>query len=306
MRILVFGGHGFIGSHTANALLEAGHEVSVAGYHLVEPFNQLNKDIESHIGDVRDIDFLKELIHRVQPEVIYHFASLQGYTAKPSLFIDINVTGMWKLFEAIESWPKWRTLKRFILASSEAVYRPRARRIESDPKDPPSVYGKSKVFQEASALFSCNKLKIPMIAMRYAIVLGPGQSLQSSESGILRNWYHSWKQGVPAEIYGDGEQERGFVHVADVVRANLAVLSDTVEESPYNISGTHAEIKDVAKIFQKLTRCAFETLNRDVRPGGEYTLYMECNRAKDSFGWEPQKTLVEMVGDFLESAKSNG
>ena len=301
MRILIVGGHGFIGSHLTTALLDAGHEVYVYGSRLVEPSKNLDRRAYSMQGDIRDLSVLKPAVERAKPEVIYHFAAVQGYTADSTLFMDVNVTGTWKIFQAIESWKEWRTLKRFILASSESVYLPKSRRIESDTQKPPSAYGLSKVFQERSAQYKCDELGITLVAMRYAIVLGPGQSLQSSESGILRNWYHALNQGIPAEIYGDGTQERGFVHVADATDANLAALSG--EAGSYNVCSTHASVNQVAKIFEELTDCQFETLGRDVRPGGEYTLWSESARARKFLGWQPKHSLRDMVADFLHSVE---
>ena len=302
MRILIVGGHGFIGSHLTTALLDDGHEVYVYGNRLVEPSKNPDKRAYSMQGDIRDLSVLKPAVERAKPEVIYHFAAVQGYTADPTLFMDINVTGTWKLFQAIESWREWRTLRQFILASSESVYRPSSRRVESDPQDPPSVYGLSKVFQEQSAQHKCDELGISLSAMRYSIVLGPGQSLQSTESGILRNWYHAWKQKIPAEIYGDGTQERGFVHVEDVTSANVAALS--WEGLAYNVCAVHASVNEVAAVFKEITGCEFEVLGRDIRPGGEYTLWSESSKARYCLGWKPKRGLREMVEDFISSAEN--
>ena len=266
MKALLTGGAGFIGSHTADALLRKGFGVRVLDS-LEEPVHPgrrvpeyLDGRIEFIRGDVRDEHALLAALRGC--EVVYHFAAFQDYLPTFSRFFDVNVTSTALIYELIvrEKLP----VRKVIVASSQAtlgegLYRdatgkpllPDIRPTEQlergewevrtppdftgplrwQPTDetvanPQNQYGLSKIAEERVALSLGKRYKIPTVAMRYSITQGPRQSFYNAYSGACRVFCLNFHLGREPMIYEDGRQVRDFVNIQDVVDANLLVLED--------------------------------------------------------------------------------
>ena len=266
MRVLITGGAGFIGSHTADALLREGHEVRVLDS-LEPPVHPdrrapgyLDSRIELVVGDVRDEGVLLSAMQGC--DAIYHLAAFQDYLPTFSRFFDVNVTSTALMYELIvrERLP----VQKVIVASSQATLgeglyhdadgRPCLPDIRSDeqlaagewecrpptgfrgpltwqPTDetvanPQNQYGISKIAEEKIALHLGRRYGIPSVAMRYSIVQGPRQSFYNAYSGACRVFSLAFHQGIEPPIYEDGRQIRDFVNIHDVVGANLLALRD--------------------------------------------------------------------------------
>ena len=266
MKVLITGGAGFIGSHTADALLREGHSVRVIDS-LEEPIHPghrvpdyLDKRIEFIRGDVRDADAMLKAMQGC--DVVYHLAAFQDYLPTFSRFFDVNVTSTALIYELIvrESLP----VKKVIVASSQAalgegLYRDAAGKTllpdirptkqleqglwqcqapsgfkgplqwqatDETVANPQNQYGLSKIAEERVALSLGRRYEVPTVAMRYSIVQGPRQSFYNAYSGACRVFSLSFHLGREPMIYEDGQQIRDFVNIQDVVDANLLVLRD--------------------------------------------------------------------------------
>lgn len=266
MKVLLTGGAGFIGSHTADALLREGYAVRVLDS-LEEPVHPghcvpeyLDQRIEFVRGDVRDERVLLDALRGC--EVVYHFAAFQDYLPTFSRFFDVNVTSTALIYELIvrEKLP----VRKVIVASSQAtlgegLYKDAAGKsllpdiratqqlergaweLQAPPgftgplqwlptdetvANPQNQYGLSKIAEERVALSLGKRYDIPSVAMRYSIVQGPRQSFYNAYSGACRVFCLSFHLGREPMIYEDGQQIRDFVNIRDVVDANLLVLHD--------------------------------------------------------------------------------
>lgn len=266
MKALLTGGAGFIGSHTADALLREGYEVRILDS-LEEPVHPgrqipeyLDKRVEFVQGDVRDEGILLDALRGC--EVVYHFAAFQDYLPTFSRFFDVNVTSTALIYELIvrEKLP----VKKVIVASSQATlgeglytdaqgrtllpdirathqlergeweliapagYAGPLRWMPTDETvaNPQNQYGLSKIAEERVALSLGKRYDVPTVAMRYSIVQGPRQSFYNAYSGACRVFCLSFHLGREPMIYEDGQQIRDFVNIQDVVDANLLVLRD--------------------------------------------------------------------------------
>jgi dTDP-L-rhamnose 4-epimerase len=263
-RVLITGGAGFIGSHTADELLGAGYEVRLLD-NLSQPVHDgtgtwpswLPKEAERVLGDVRNADDWRKALHGV--DAVIHLAAYQDLLPNFSRFFHVNSVGTALLYEIIvaEKLP----VRKVVVASSQFVYGEGRYRCEKDgevfpdgrdpqrlaraqwepvcPKcggaiqplplrethaNPRNQYSIAKYSQELMAVALGRNYGIPSVALRYSIVQGPRQSYRNAYSGVLRVFVLQMLNGRPASVFEDGGQLRDYVNVSDVARANRLVL----------------------------------------------------------------------------------
>jgi len=346
LRVLVTGGAGFIGSHVVDRCLEAGYKVRILDsldlkVHPKGRPTYLSKDVEFIKGDVLDRAVLKRALRGV--DIVSHQAAYQDYMPDFSRFLSVNGVGTALIYEVIveERLP----VRKIIVASSQAVYgegqyecaehglflpTPRsqeqlqegrwdlecpecgklARPLLLDERhvNPYNQYAVSKLAEEKIALGLGWLHKIPTVALRYSITQGTRQSLFNQYSGICRIFFSRALSNTPLVVYEDGRQTRDFVHVQDVVDANMLVLGvDKANYRAFNVgSGKAMTVLEYAKAVG-------DRLGRDVRPNvsGEYR--RGDNRHSVSsiahlqdLGWMPKRNLANIFDDFLSWIDMNG
>jgi len=276
LKVLVTGGAGFIGSHTADTLLVRGHRVRIMDsleppVHLKGKPDYVPEKAEFIRGDVRVKNDWEKALRGI--DIVFHFAAYQDYLTDFSKFFNVNSRGTALLYEvAVE---KKLPLKKVIIASSQAVYgegkyecsedgitypAPRSleqlkrgdwelrcpkcgSRIKMQPTDearvnPANSYGISKYSQELIGLTLGKRYDIPTTCLRYSIVQGARQSPYNLYSGALRVFAVSIRSGKEPVIYEDGQQLRDYVNIEDVVRANLLALEDSrTDYEVYDVVG---------------------------------------------------------------------
>jgi dTDP-L-rhamnose 4-epimerase len=280
MNILITGGAGFIGSHTADALLKKGHSVKVLDIlkkpvHLKGFPEYLDRTkIEFIYGDVTDKTVMKYALKGV--DVVYHLAAYQDYLPDYSSFSYVNVYSTSLIYEIIDE--EKLPVKKVIVASSQAVMGegkyhnaigetvfPKLRTSEqlsigkwdhADPKtgeplimdlsdenviNPMNPYGMSKYQQEMLAINLGNRIGIPSVAMRFSIVQGSRQSFYNAYSGACRIFSLSYFLKKQPTAYEDGHAIRDYVNIHDVVDALILVMeSDLANGQVYNVGGGKA------------------------------------------------------------------
>jgi dTDP-L-rhamnose 4-epimerase len=261
MRVLVTGAAGFIGSHIASVLREAGHEVRGLDSLTPAVHNGRPADCAADliVGDVRDPAAVDQALAGV--DAVCHQAAMVGLGVDLSdlpLYSDVNVTGTAVLLEAMGR----HGIGRLVFASSMVVYgegaydcashgrvRPSPRDpadlaagvfeprcpvcgdvlvtttvAEEAPLDPRNAYAMSKVAQEHLAASWARLTGGTAVGLRYHNVYGPRMPRDTPYSGVAAIFRSRLENGLPPLVFEDGGQRRDFVHVRDVARANLLAL----------------------------------------------------------------------------------
>ncbi len=287
------GGAGFIGSHVCDSLLEHGHDVHViddlsGGYR-----EQVPKGATLHEMDIRD-DRVRELWAEHRFELMYHLAAqmdVRRSVSDPRYDADVNVGGLLNLMEA----GRENGLKKVIFSSSGgAIYgEPEfAPQTEEHPLQPLSPYGITKLCSEKYLFFYEDTHGIEYVALRYGNVYGPRQN-PHGEAGVVAIFCERMLDGKQPVINGDGRQTRDYVHVRDVVAANIAAL-DYRGSGIFNV-GTSVET-DVVLLFETLRdelAPEMPTENGPGKPGEQRRSVLSYERTKQSLNWHPSRDVRE-------------
>lgn len=297
MRVLVTGGAGFIGSHIADLLLAEEHEVVVfdnfsRGSRLNVPAGALLVQ-----GDIRDAQVLEDVARDFHPEAICHQAaqiSVGDSMRDPGEDAEINVLGTVNLLHlAVRN-----NMRKFIFASSGgAVYGdPVSLPVREDAVlDPRSPYGISKACGETYVRAFGRVHGLPHAILRYANVYGERQSTVG-EGGVVAMFCDDLMHGRAPKIYGDGLQTRDFVHAADVARANLLGLSDTIQEGIYNIgTGSQTTVNAIYEAVREAAGSETKPAYEPTRPGDVRFSAVDSGFAQKTLGWKPSVDLTQGV-----------
>ena len=223
-RILVTGGAGFIGSHVADQLVAAGHDVAVVDNLSMGKREYVPAAAQFYPYDIKSPETV-ELIRGWRPQVIVHLAaqmSVQVSVSNPVFDAQENILGSLNLLQAAAE----AKVEKFIFASTGgAIYgddAPLPAR-ETDRARPEAPYGIAKLAVEHYLHFYQREHGIIPIALRYANVYGPRQN-GMGEAGVVAIFIEKFLAGQQPRINGDGLQTRDFVFVGDIVAANLLAL----------------------------------------------------------------------------------
>jgi len=290
MRILVTGGAGFIGSHLVDAYLAAGHEVAVVD-DLSTGFRH-NLDPRAHFWqmDIRSAD-LWRVLGEFRPAVISHHAaqmSVAVSVAEPRRDAEVNILGTLQLLEGAVR----HGVRQVVFASTGGAMYGNEVVVptpESAVPRPVSPYGVSKLAGERylTAFRSMHGLR--SVALRYANVYGPRQS-PHGEAGVVAIFCGRILTGQPLAVHGDGAQTRDYVHVTDVVRANLLA---TRPEGPdagevLNIgSGTETSVLDLIRSLEQIGGAGLATRHGPARPGEQRRSVLDSRLAMQQLAWRP-------------------
>lgn len=339
MKALVTGGAGFIGSHIADALLARGCEVRVLDNlePRVHPRGRpayLSREIEFLEGDVRDRAALERAL--VGAEIVFHLAAYQDYMPDYSKFFHSNVVSTALLFEIIRE--KHLPVHKIIVASSQSVYgegqyrcaehglilpeaRPVAQLDRGDwdlrcpnchgalipvllreaHANPAGPYGISKFAQELAALRLGKILGIHTVALRYSIVQGARQSFYNAYSGICRIFTRAFRSGQAPVIFEDGKQLRDYVHISDVVAANLLVADDPrADGQAFNVgSGRATSVVEYARVLRQKMNAPVAPEIPGVYRVGDVRHTVSSIAKLQALGWNVTKGLDEIFADYL-------
>lgn len=294
MRILVTGAAGFIGSHVAEEFLRLGHDVVVVDNlstgrreNVTAGARFLEMDLES--------PELPRLVAETKPDVINHHAAhadVRQSVEDPAYDARVNVLGTVALIHAAAG----AGVRKFIFISSGGAIYGDPDRIpctEDDPTRPLSPYGASKAAGELYLETFSRVAGLDYTILRYPNVYGPRQHPYTEEGQVVALFSRLMLDGRQPTIFGDGDQERDFVYVADVVDANVRAL-DRGSRETFNLgTGRGVKVNDLYRMLKSLTGYEGEVAYAPPRRGEVYRIALDASRAKAKLGWEPRTSLEE-------------
>jgi len=293
-RVLVTGGAGFIGSHLAAALVED-NDVTVVDDLSAGDRSHVPDDATFVEADVRD-DVLPDLV--ANADCVFHEAaqvSVDRSVEAPVTSHDRNVDATLAVLEAARA-----TDARVVLASSCAVYGHPATvpTPEDEPTEPTSPYGLEKLTVDHYARLYHELYGLETVALRYFNVYGP-RTTGSEYAGVIDIFLEQATSGDPLTVHGDGSQTRDFVHVSDVVRANLlAATTDHVGES-YNVgTGRKCSIADLAELCREAVGADVPIRHEDPRAGDVDRSCADTAKAASKLGFESSVALEDGLRDL--------
>jgi len=298
-KSIVTGCAGFIGSHLAERLVAAGHEVvgvdALTDYYARDvKLRNLANVLSSDRFSFMEADLLHMDLPRLLSSVDYVFHQAGQPGVRPSwrqnfeLYLTNNVLATQRLLEAaIDSG-----IKRFVFASSSSVYGD----AESmpTPEDalpkPVSPYGASKLAAEHLCYLYWKNFGVPTVALRYFTVYGPRQRPDMAFHKFIRAVH----EGRPLQVYGDGEQSRDFTYVSDAVEANLLAADAPVEGQVFNIGGgSRVTVNEVIRLLGEILGKRPRVEHLSPEKGDVRHTSADVSRARSVLGYSPSVGIEE-------------
>lgn len=295
MRVLVTGGAGFIASHVVDALVGAGHHVTIVDDLSTGKRENIHPDASFYQLDIRSAD-LRHVFEKERPEVVNHHAAqmdVRVAVRDPEFDASINVLGSLNVLECARR----QGIANFLFASSGgAVYGdlddlPASESAEVAPLSP---YGLTKyTFEQYLALYR-RLYGMRYCALRYPNVYGPRQD-PGGEAGVIAIFTGQLLRGEIPTIYGDGTKSRDYVLVHDVVDANMRLMSVGDAEVVNIGSATEVTDREVFDAVREAVGADVEPRFAPTRIGEVSRICLDATRMAKLTGWRPTVSFREGV-----------
>ena len=294
-HVLVTGGAGFIGSHLVERL-SARNAVSVLddlSTGSIRNLEDAHEQVHVHKGSVLEPSALADAMKGT--ELVYHLAaktSVAESVERPDEYWRTNVEGTLNALKAAVD----AGVGRFVFVSSAAVYG----NVEANPKvetmrpAPASPYATTKMVGE----FACEEVSqlkgLETVVLRVFNAYGPRQDPTSSYAGVIARFCDAVGADRAIEIFGDGEQTRDFLYVADAAEALELAGDRPVAGRTFNVgSGAAISVNDVARALSEITVTPIKAVRKDPRPADVRHSRADIERAIDVLGFAPRTSLRE-------------
>lgn len=302
-NVLITGGAGFIGSHIAELIADESRYNVIIVDNLSTGKRENIKKVNAKFieADIIDIVQLEQIFEKNNIDYIIHQAaqvSVSFSVNNPFFDAEENILGTINLLECALKYK----IKKFIFASSAAVYgTPKYLPIDEHHGIAPiSFYGLSKHTAE-KYIEMYNKLYgLKYIIFRYANVYGDRQD-SKGEAGVVSIFCEKSFKSEELNIHGDGKQTRDFVYVKDIAKANLMALYKNVENEIINV-GTNERnsVLDLINNIEEVLNKDIKSIHTEERKGDIKDSYLDINKIKKLFDWEPEYQLNEGLREYLE------
>jgi UDP-glucose 4-epimerase len=299
-RVLVTGGAGFIGSHLAEALLETGCAVRVIDDLSMGRRENVPREAEFLQGSVLDASLVEQALE--DTDAVIHLAARVAVRDSVTRFCEDAQTNLMGTLFLLQQACR-RKLKKFVFASSMAVYgdsRLPAPLPETYAQEPISPYGLSKLAAEKYVGLLSRQSGLPAVCLRYFNVFGPRQAF-TPYVGVVTIFIQALQRGDRPTIFGDGEQQRDFIYVGDVVRATLLALeSDRSRSEVFNVgTGRGTSVKEIAGLLIRRLRPGIEPRFEPPQPGEIRHSIADISKIEGMLGFRPQWTIADKLDEVI-------
>ncbi|WP_138420120.1 UDP-glucose 4-epimerase GalE [Aquibacillus sediminis] len=310
MSVLVLGGAGYIGSHAVYQLIDQNRQVVVIDNLETGHRDAVHPDATFYHGDIRDIEFLRNVFQNETIDSVLHFAanSLVGESMeKPLKYFDNNVHGTQVLLQAMQEF----NIKHIVFSSTAATYgEPNAIPItENAPTQPTSTYGETKLTMEKLMKWCGAAHGTKYVSLRYFNVAGArgeiGEDHQPETHLIPIVLQVALGQRDHITIFGDdyntddGTCIRDYIHVEDLIDAHLLALDYLKQGGESNIfnlgSSQGFSVKQIIDTARNVTGKEIPAKIGDRRAGDPSTLIASSDKAKQVLGWQPTRTSIDRI-----------
>jgi UDP-glucuronate 4-epimerase len=307
MQVLITGGAGFIGSHTAEQILQKGHSVTI-----LDDFNDFycssikRENLRSLSGkarieevDIRNADSVRRIVGDCRPDAIIHLAARAGVRPsiqQPELYIDTNIKGTFNLLEAA----RLANVPRFISASSSSVYgtlKTAPFREDMCLNQTISPYAATKIASEQLCSNFSHLYGMRCISLRFFTVYGPRQRPDLA----IHSFTRAIHEGRSIKQFGDGSTRRDYTYIDDIIQGILACLDyDGPICDVFNLgeSQTTTLSELIASIESALGKKAvIEKLSE--QPGDVPLTYADISKARSLLNYSPKTRIAEGIPKFV-------
>lgn len=304
MNTLVTGGAGFIGSNLVKLLRSRNHQVTVlddlsSGYREnLSPFPEV-RFVE---GSICDESAVRRAIEGA--DTVFHLAASVGNKRSidhPHSDAEINVLGTITVLQAARE----AGVSKIVTSSSAGIFGElHTLPIREDhPIEPDSPYGCTKLCEEKLCLAYAKLYDIEAVCLRYFNVYGPNQRFDAY-GNVIPIFVFQMLRGEPLTIFGDGEQTRDFVNVADVAAANLAAAEAKGTSGAFNLgSGSRISINRLVELLKGVSELSPEVGYGAPRPGDVRDSLADISAARNSLGFQPSVQLEQGLAEYVAWAR---
>ena len=309
MNFLVTGGAGFIGSTLVDRLIADGHAVTVIDNESSDANEQFywNPAAKNYKYDINDYTMVRKLYEGV--DTVFHLAAearIQPCIEDPLKAVEANTLGTASVLQCARVCG----VKRVIYSSTSSAYGLKnvSPLVETMPNDCLNPYSVSKVGGEELCRMYSKLYGLETIIFRYFNVYGERQPVRGQYAPVIGIFLRQRAAGEPMTIVGDGEQRRDFVHVSDVVEANIKAAQFVVSKYDVQNSGSRqnylawewGQMYNIGtetnhSVNQIAALIGGETVNIPARQGEARITLANANKAKEHLGWIPQVRLEEWI-----------
>ena len=269
MHILVTGGAGFVGTNLIKQLLEDGHSVvSIDNYSTGKEKNHITGCTYIR-GDISQYTNIKKYNKPV--DIIFHMAAIariQPSFETPEKYINTNFNGTFNM------------VKYCVKNNIPLIYAGSSSHHSGKFKNP---YTFSKDLGEEIIQLYQKHFKLKASIARFYNVYGPNQLTEGGYTTLIGRWINNIKNGLPCEIYGDGNKRRDFTHVEDIIKGLTAIMNQNAYGYTFEFGrGKNHSVLDVANMFN------IKPTYKENKPGEAQETLADYSLAKEVLGWTPE------------------